>query len=365
MKNNTQSSILPESVLCTKTFALRNFAAWLCLSTVMTLLNCVMHNEGVARELKGNLILFICCLLGTHLLRMFIFSNGSDAPWRKIYISAFAIGLPLVSFLTTVLSIELHMLLLSPKEYAPHFVLARAIFGIWFFMILLMGGWAGVYISSMAVARYTNSELKRLETVTALREAELRALKAQINPHFLFNSLNTIRALVNDRPGRAQDAVLHLSLLLRAALQTDVMLRPLRDELETVSHYLELEKMRFEERLNVKISVSDDAMKVRIPTMLLQTLVENAVKHGIATAVSGGTLEIFGKIEDNVFRIEVSNPGKLENKSDGIGLGLGNARMRVQRLLGQTASLNLVETSGKVSAILTVPKTHDDQNADS
>jgi hypothetical protein len=365
MKTDSASSLFPSSIRCTKAFAVRNFAAWLCFCLVLTMLNCVMHKEGFVREFEGNLSLMVCCLVGTYLLRMFIISTGEDAPWRRIYINAFVIGLPLVSFMMAVMGIEIHALLRPSNDFDPHFTLVKAIFGIWFFMIILLGGWTGVYISSIAVTRYTRAEVNRFETVTALREAELRALKAQINPHFLFNSLNTIRALVNEHPDRAQEAVLHLSLLLRAALQTDVMLRPVREELETVRHYLELEKMRFEERLTVNISVTDEAMNVRIPTMLLQTLAENAVKHGIATIVYGGTLGISGRIENGACVIEVTNPGTLAAKTSGTGLGLSNARMRLSRLLGEDSSLNLVETSGTVKAILVIPQKHDDQNADS
>ena len=365
MKNNSLASLIPPSLRFTKAFAIRNFAAWLCFCSVLTMLNCLMHNQGFVKELEGNLGLMVCCILGTHLLRMFIVSTGKNASWREIYIYAFVIGLPLVSFMMAVLGIEIHTIFTAPGEPDRHFSLIKAVFGVWFFMIILLGGWTGVYISSLAITRYTKAEVNRLETVTALREAELRALKAQINPHFLFNSLNTIRALVNEHPDRAQDAVLHLSLLLRAALQSDVMLRPVHDELETVGHYLELEKMRFEKRLNAEISVTDEAMKARIPTMLLQTLVENAVKHGIATMVSGGTLTIDGRVENDRLRLEVTNPGTLSKKTQGTGLGFSNARMRVSRLLGEDAALNLSENNGRVRAVLTIPIKHDDQDIDS
>jgi hypothetical protein len=360
MKTKSYLDLVPRSVCFGWPFALKNIGAWLCFTVVLTMLNVLMHNRDLCRELQGDLGLMFCCVLGTHILRMFILSPGENAPWRTIYINAFAIGIPLTSFMMAVMGIEMHALFIVDNEQDPQSSLVRALFGVWFFMVILLSGWTGVYISSLAVKRYNQAEVDRLETETALREAELRALKAQINPHFLFNSLNTIRALVNEHPERAQEAVLHLSLLLRAALQSERMLRPLRDEMETVGHYLELEKLRFEERLKVTIDVSPEALDVLVPTMLVQTLVENAVKHGIATVVHGGELSIYGRVANGQCTLAITNPGKLGSPATGTGLGLHNARMRLGSLIGADASLKLAEVDGAVRAELTIPFKRDD-----
>ena len=125
-----------------------------------------------------------------------------------------------------------------------------------------------------------------------LQQAELRLLKSQLNPHFLFNALNTVRSLIADNPQAAQTAVTHFANTLRYALSAGQQeMVPLSKELEIVRDYLEIESLRFEDRFSVDYSVSDEAGGVQIPAMLLQTLVENAIKHGIADLPRGGRVK--------------------------------------------------------------------------
>ncbi len=348
------SENLPRSLKFDRSFFIRNFAAWLTFCVIMMVLNVMLHDRPMDEELKSDMRFFFCCMLGTHLLRMFIQSAGETASWRSVYVHAFLVGIPVCSLLMTVLSLELFAFF-QLKSVDQRFELPRAFFGLWFFKAVLFGGWAGVYVSSLALKRSNKAEVSRLEAEKALREAELRVLKAQINPHFLFNSLNTIRALVNEHPDRAQEAVLHLSLLLRAALQSESMLRPLREELGTVRHYLELEKLRFEERLSVHINIPAGMMDVPVPTMLVQILAENAVKHGIATMVNGGLLSITGFIDGDTCSIVVANPGTLKGAAGGNGLGLLNARTRLDRLVGPSSSIELAEKDGIVTATIQMP----------
>jgi two-component system, LytTR family, sensor kinase len=362
MTSNGITCFLPKSLRLDGNFVIKNFFAWTCFCVTLTILNLMTHSKGLSNELVSNLSLLICGFIGTYLLRIIILSAGENASWKSIYIHAFLIGMPISSLLMTILALEFHSIFMNDDWPSTHHSLMRSLFGIWFFMSLLFGGWAGVYVSALAVKRSNKSEVDRLETETALREAELRALKAQINPHFLFNSLNTIRALVNEHPERAQEAVLHLSLMLRASLQSELTLRSLRDEIETTKHYLELEKMRFEERLGIVIDLTPDAMDVFIPPMIVQTLVENAIKHGIGMIVGGGILRIEGRVENGRLVVDVSNPGSLKPKVDGIGLGLTNARMRLQRMIGEDTHLDIGENAGIVTARLDLPIKRDDKS---
>ena len=346
---------LPRSLRFDPAFVLRNLVLWLTFCVLLTILNVTMHDRSVWTEMRGNIGVLVCCFTGTFLVRMFIKSPGENAPWRSIYFHAFLIGVPIASLLMTVLGLELRSFFSPDAGTEPARYLEKAFFGIWFFLFILFGGWAGVYVSILAVKRSNDAEVRQLESEKALREAELRVLKAQINPHFLFNSLNTIRALVNEHPERAQDAVLHLSLLLRAALQSESLLRPLREELATAQHYLELERLRFEERLRVRVEIPPALMDTPVPTMLVQILVENAVKHGISTAVGGGELSIVGVIDGDRCRIVVSNPGSLRGSPGGTGLGLRNARMRLERLVGSNAGIDISEEKGLVTATISMP----------
>lgn len=216
--------------------------------------------------------------------------------------------------------------------------------------------WAILYMSLTAQRR---SREKEVHLQLAVREAELRALEAQINPHFLFNCLNSIRGLVLEDPPLAQDMVTRLSNILRYSLHHDLNHTvPLSSELEAVSDYLALESVRLEERLCVRMTIDPAAAVFPIPAMLLQSLVENAVKHGVAPLPEGGELSVCARLDGDVLTLEVDNPGQLAAPKPGAkGLGLANARERLSILYGTRANLRLENRGGRVSATLLVPRT--------
>jgi hypothetical protein len=203
--------------------------------------------------------------------------------------------------------------------------------------------WFTLYFIALAVRQYRSVELRQSELARALQLAELRLLKSQLNPHFLFNALNTVRSLIAYDPGRAQDAVTRLANTLRYTLSSaQEELVTVAQELEIVQDYLDLESLRLEERLSVDCLVSAEAREARIPVMLLQTIVENAIKHGIAELPSGGVLTIRGDVHDGELSFEVENPrpatpGRTTNE----GIGLHNAAERLRLLFGDRARLDV------------------------
>jgi hypothetical protein len=221
-----------------------------------------------------------------------------------------------------------------------------------------VGMWVFVYA-------FRDHRLQRIQLKLALREAELRALEAQINPHFLFNCLNSIRALVAENPARAQDMITRLANIFRYNLHREpTHTVPLAAEVEVVNDYLALESVRFEDRLRVHLAISAEAGKTPVPSMLLQTLVENALKHGIAPLPSGGDLLIRAERDRDATRIEVENTGQLGANSDNgaevergqAGVGLNNTRERLRILYGGRASLQLRNREdGRVVATVLIP----------
>ena len=203
--------------------------------------------------------------------------------------------------------------------------------------------WLTIYFTAIAVREHRSAQLKQSELARALHVAELRLLKSQLNPHFLFNALNTVRSLIADNPARAQSAVTRLANTLRYTLSSrHNELVTLSQELDIVADYLELESMRFEDRLRVEQNVPDDAAGVPIPVMLLQTLVENAIKHGIAELPSGGLLRISAVLQKDMLMLEVENPRPVAPVgSSHEGVGLRNAHDRLRLLYGARASLDL------------------------
>jgi hypothetical protein len=216
--------------------------------------------------------------------------------------------------------------------------------------------WTVLYVLLTGPRRHREAEV-RLQL--ALREAELRALEAQINPHFLFNCLNSIRALVAENPAQSQDMLTRLANILRYNLRRDVEHTvPLHSEVEIVSDYLALESARFEDRLRVHISIDPDAAPVPVPPMLLQTLVENALKHGIAPRAEGGDLSVRAAIVGDSMMMEVENPGEIaETDPTTTPLGLANIRERLRILYNGRASFELKNRDGHVAATVLIPMT--------
>lgn len=191
----------------------------------------------------------------------------------------------------------------------------------------------------------------------AVKQAELQNLSAQLNPHFFFNALNSIKALVASTPDDARRAVDLLTALLRQALaQNAVPAIPLADEMNLVCDYLELEKIRFEERLAYQINVPGKLSALRLPPLALQALVENAVKHGIASLPAGGQILVQARLTDSALELIVQNSGKLAANAGDDGTGLRNLRERLQLQYQGRASLALSQQSAEtVSATLKIP----------
>jgi hypothetical protein len=219
--------------------------------------------------------------------------------------------------------------------------------------------WLAIYFAAVGLREYRTVRLKQSELARALQLAELRLLKSQLNPHFLFNALNTVRSLIADNPSRAQSAVTRLANTLRYTLSSrQDELATFAQELDIVTDYLELESMRFEDRLRIERDVPADAASVYIPAMLLQTLVENAIKHGIAELPSGGLLRISAVLENEMLNVEIENsrpPAPIP--ATGEGVGLRNARDRLRLLFGTRATLDLdLSKPALATARLRVPR---------
>ncbi len=223
---------------------------------------------------------------------------------------------------------------------------------------LMFWCWSAVFMSLHLRRAYQQSELQRLQLQAAVQAAELRALKSQVNPHFLFNCLNNLRSLVAEDPNRAREMMLRLSELLRYALEVSRHERvPLEEELAVVKAYLELESLQFEDRLQWRIEATRDAQRAQLPPMVVQQLVENAIKHGISNRPQGGEILVLARIEAGALVVDVENSGQLPMAA-GNGFGLENARERLRLLSGELARLTLANKGqDRVSATASIPLT--------
>jgi LytS/YehU family sensor histidine kinase len=220
----------------------------------------------------------------------------------------------------------------------------------------LMSIWLLAYYGYHFAQRELLATRETARLALIAKDAQLNNLTAQLNPHFFFNSLNNIKALVIDNPQAARRAIDLLSEVLRTALYNrDTPLITVQQELSLISDYLELEKMRFEERLQVQMEVDAEVNKAPILPLSIQTLVENAIKHGIARRKAGGTITIqINRIENNL-HATVQNPGTLQSTNTG-GLGLKNLAERLYLQFNGKASLTLTQpTADTVLATITIP----------
>lgn len=219
--------------------------------------------------------------------------------------------------------------------------------------------WFLIYFFYQYAQKQLMIERKNDQLELAVQESEGRVLRAQMNPHFVFNALNSIRALILEDPKKARNGINQLSQLLRNSLLTERKKTiPLSEELETIKNYLELEKIRYEERLSYKFTIEEGCKEAKIPPMIIQTLVENGIKHGISKMVNGGLIQIMAKHDNNTLHIIVQNPGELLNEQSptGTGLGIENSKHRLSLLYGEQASIELIATKPQiVEAHLKIP----------
>jgi LytS/YehU family sensor histidine kinase len=214
-----------------------------------------------------------------------------------------------------------------------------------------------IYFIYHYIVKSRKQQLDTLKLQSLVKELELKTIKSHINPHFIFNALNSIRALIDENPARARDAITELSNILRSSMQSENLETvPLERELSIVKDYLALEHIRFEDRLRVEYDIDEDTLDQPIPPMMLQTLVENAIKHGISRYEGGGVVKIISDFRDNNHELIVRNTGKLNGGMTREGFGLTSTASRLGLLFGEKASFEISETNGNmVEARVRIP----------
>jgi two-component system, LytTR family, sensor kinase len=217
--------------------------------------------------------------------------------------------------------------------------------------------WVLIYYFFHYIEKSRKQEIDTLKLEALVKELELKTIKSHINPHFIFNALNSIRALIDENPSRARDAVTELSNLLRSSMQSDkVETVTLERELSIVKDYLALEHIRFEDRLRVEYDIDEDTLGQPVPPMMLQTLVENAIKHGIGRQVKGGVVRVISDFKGDHHEMVVQNTGRLDALRNTEGFGISSTQNRLQLLFGTNASFSIQELNGNtVEAKVLIP----------
>ena len=271
------------------------------------------------------------------------------------------IGFILVSFVfaTLVGLLETYLTVLFKMEFKDEVKLTglQKISANVFTSFIYLFIWNSIYFIYHYIAESRRQQVDKLKLEALVKTLELKTIKAHINPHFIFNALNSIRALIDENPERARQAVTALGNILRSSMYSDQQeIIPLEKELKIVEDYLALEQIRFEDRLVVVYEIDPETLKNFIPPMMLQMLVENAIKHGIGKSIKGGQVKIISKNSEEFFNLVVQNTGTLDNAINTEGFGLQSTESRLALLFGGKANFTITALDGPlVEAKIMIP----------
>jgi len=297
------------------------------------------------QRVSGQRVIFLAyeavlCFLLTHGYRNLInrwkwMDLGMMRLIPRVIFSVFCLGL-IMYFLRIPISIPLGLYNQAVAFHAQNILGQSLYYAIIFFL------WSALYFIYNYFERYNKS----LKLEASMREVELTNLKAQLNPHFIFNALNSIRALVDENPTKSKEAINQLSNILRNSLVTEKKeLTRFDDELKIVKDYLGLESIRFEERLKIEFDIDPESNQFRVPPLMIQTLVENGIKHGISKLKEGGIIQVKTRVDHDFLNIYIRNSGHFHlngAKKQSGGLGLENTRQRLKLIYGDEATFRIL-----------------------
>ncbi len=329
---------------------------WSLFALVIILFDSIMVEKATPKSIEQMIVMFFSGMLATHLFREFI----RRSTWLMLPIERalpkFLLGVfvtCIVASLFRIAIVDVFGLINNKKKFD---FLLTLIFSSLEYGILIIA-WTIIYYFYHYIEKSRKQQLDTLKLEALVKELELKTIKSHINPHFIFNSLNSIRALIDENPSRARTAITELSNILRSSMQTEKQETvSLEKELNIVKDYLALEHIRFEDRLKVEYDIDEGTLSQPIPPMMLQTLVENAIKHGINKQMNGGIVKIVSDFKDNYHELVICNTGRLNGSTNTDGFGLISTRNRLQLLFGQRANFDIRERNGNtVEATVLIP----------
>ena len=335
-----------------------HFTLWGAFSLINFFSRMFNRVESMEQGLVSLVVLLVvntllCLVLRELIHRLRLHDLNTSKIWLKLSVLIPLFGLISAALMT--LALGLYFLLAGYTQHLVFFMIT--VYQNWLIMSLTIGLWAVVYVVIMHLQTHNKLQSEQQQTQLKLKEAELNNLVGQLNPHFLFNGLNNIRALISEDGTKARHMLTELSDLLRYSLNAPKQpLTSLQQELEMVRAYIQLAQVQYEERLQYQERLDPTLEDVQIPPLMIQLLVENAIRHGIDHHSGHGTLSLEVRPEGNGLLIEVINPGSLvSGETNSPGIGLDNIRKRLQLLFESSQSCVLTEANGQVTAQLKLP----------
>jgi two-component system LytT family sensor kinase len=311
-------------------------------------------NEIVTNNILYHLSLIPSAVLLTHLYRSII----KKKQWlQRTVLTQLLIAILsgyVLSSAFLILQVGLNISFFGYTNQLTVIDIAISLINFWFVFVV----WSISYYFYHYMLSIRRSEINSLKIQATLKEAELNKLKSQLNPHFMFNALNSIRALIDEDPKKAKQAVTKISAILRQTLSLEKnKLISFDREMELVKDYLDLEKIRFEERLHYSFEIEPGSNRYQVPPMILQTLVENSIKHGISNLTEGGMITIRTTVMKNdKLQVEISNSGHYNPEATPqSGYGIKNTRDRLAHVFADEASFSIFNEKFFVKTQIVIP----------
>lgn len=308
--------------------------------------------------IKSGSIFLIIGFWGTHLMRWLIFRfELKKLPPVKLLLPVLSItsGITFLSVGVLFVCMKMHSSISDTAFYYNFYNYVQ-----WFSNYLgIYTVWVLIYFAVNYFRNYRSAQIAQLTQQAAINEATLNKLRSQLNPHFIFNALNSIRALVDQDPEKCRSAITALANIFRKSLQMDkVSTVPFDEELQLIKDYLNLESIRYEERLQISMEIGVGSSSFRVPPLMLQTLIENGIKHGIATLAKGGEIRLKTKVSGDILQVEITNPGQYyEGSADPKGFGIKSTKDRLRLLYGEKAAFTIGnDQPGFVKTNISIPK---------
>ncbi|MBP6455465.1 MAG: histidine kinase [Chitinophagaceae bacterium] len=335
-------------------YSIIQLLGWACYGLLNIYISFFVGNFST-QSILINILIALGGLFITHFYRYFLIRyDFFSFTTEKLTLSI--AGSSLVLAIIFVIYYHILIAILFPAIFAKQHILEVLSALIAAFFIFLL--WNAFYFFWNYMEKNRQTLISKLKLDSEKKDLELKAIKSNLQPHFIFNSLNSIRALVNENPETARDAITKLSKILRSSINSNETLVPLETELQLVNDYITLEKIRFEEKLNFSTQIDNESLSILFPPLLLQTLIENAVKHGISKLEKGGEIKLISSVENNFLTIDIWNDGKglaSTTSYENTGFGVESTKKRLYLFYGEKSSFNIKEEKNKIHVTLKIP----------
>jgi len=341
-----------------KLFWVCQWTGWSFVVFINFLIQLLQKDVRLASEIYSNTIFLLAGVLITWCLRL-IYQKLNIFEFSPLKLIAPVFFLSLISSVTVIfISFSSIAIYNSITGFEEDVFTVNMWTGNLIGILPILAMWSLLYFAINYLLRWRQSEIDKISLSGALKEAQLNTLIGQVNPHFMFNSLNNIRSLMLEDVDKARDMLTLLSKVLRYSLTSHKkQFISLQQELSILQDFIDLSAIHLEERLQYQPDICCNNLDIKVPPMIIQMLIENAIKHGISEVKGGGQLKLLINQDESNLIIVVTNPGSLSGTTTNIstGLGLENIRKRLLLLYNGRASLSIKEENNQVDATMILP----------